>query len=141
MPNPVIANETDDVASRKRMQTKATLHRNGLLITETFSKSFHPSEGLRGHVLVVVLDGAGRAIWVSQDHKCTTRCSRLDFACASSGTDAFTEQFPEVVGQFAAGLDIVHSDEGLGDFRNKTIQAIKTTEEIAQEIKQVRNHL
>lgn len=98
---------------------------NGLLTIETYSKSSAKAEALRGHVAIVVYDANGNAIWLSEDHKCTTRCGTWDPSCASSGTNSWFEQFPEKVGQLAASLDIVHDDEGLGNMVANTRKAIK----------------
>ena len=131
----VQASEQGDVASKKFMSTKATLATNGLLTIETYSKSRAKTEALRGHVAIVVYDANGNAIWVSEDHGCTTRCGTWDPSCASSGTNSWFEQFPEQVGQLAASLDIVHDDEGLGNMVGNTRRAIKESTAIAGEIK------
>jgi hypothetical protein len=128
------ANKSGNVGNKKRMSTDAVLYKNGLLNIETSSQSKHPTEGLRGHVLVICVDDASKAIWVSKDYKCTTRGGRLDPFCASAGTNAWQEQFPEAVGQHTTSLNIVHSEEGLGNVRNNILQAIKTYTEISQEI-------
>lgn len=121
----LIAEESNNVATNKEMRTKATLATDGLLTIETFSKSREKFEGLRGHVVVICYDAAGRAIWISQDHQCTTRCGTWD-TCASSGTDTWIEALPVEVGSnTTTHLDIVHSDEGLGDLRKTIIEAVK----------------
>lgn len=135
----VQAFEEGDVASGKFMSTKATLSTNGLLTIETYSKSRVKTEALRGHVVVVVYDGSGNAIWVSEDHGCTTRCGTWDPSCASSGTDSWFEKFPDIIGQSAASLDIVHDDEGLGNMVENTRRAIKESTAIAGEIKALAN--
>jgi hypothetical protein len=56
-------------------------------------------------------------------------------SCASSGTDSWIEQFPDMVGQHAASLDIVHDDDGLGQLVQNTRNAIKTSATVASEIK------
>lgn len=131
----VQASEQGDVASGKYMSTKATLSTNGLLTIETYSESKCMTEGLRGHVVVVVYDRAGNAIWVSQDHRCTTRGGTWDPSCSSSGTDSWFEQFPEIVGQCATSLDIFHKDEGLGNMVGNIRRAIKESTVITGEIK------
>ncbi|MCT7955160.1 hypothetical protein [Laspinema palackyanum] len=137
MSEPIRVSESEEVGNKKSMSTTATLYKNGLLSIETFSRSQHRSEGLRGYVLVICMDSAGRAIWISKSYRCTTRCSKFDFTCASAGTDAWQEKLPDEVGKYTTGLDIVQSDEGLGDFRNKVIQGIKTTKEIVDELKPI----
>ncbi len=131
----VKVHEEGDVASKKFMSTTATLATNGLLTIETYSKSSAKTEGLRGHVVVVVYDANGNAIWVSEDHECTTRCSTWDPSCASSGTDSWFEQLPEIVGSLASHLDVVHDEEGLGNMLVNTRRAIKESTAIAGEIK------
>jgi hypothetical protein len=136
----VQAEESNNVATNKEMHTKASLASNALLTIETFSKSREKFQALRGHVIVVCYDVAGRAIWLSQDYQCTTRCGTWD-ACASSGTDVWIEDFPDQVGNYTTHLDIVHSDEGLGDARKTFITAINQSAEIAEEIKKIRDKL
>ena len=131
----VQTSEEGDVAGGKFMSTRTTLATNGLLTIETYSKSRVRTEALRGHVAVVVYDANGNAIWVSEDHGCTTRCGTWDPTCASSGTNSWFEQFPEIVGQLASSLDIVHADEGLGNMVGNTRRAIKESAAIASEIK------
>lgn len=131
----VQASEQGDVARKKFMSTKATLATNGLLTIETYSKSSAKTEALRGHVAIVVYDANGNAIWVSEDHGCTTRCGTWDPSCASSGTNSRFVQFPEQVGQLAASLDVVHDDEGFGNMVGNTRRAIKESTAIAGEIK------
>lgn len=131
----VQASEQGDVARKKFMSTKATLATNGLLTIETYSKSSVKTEALRGHVAIVVYDANGNAIWVSEDHGCTTRRGTWDPSCASSGTNSRFVQFPEQVGQLAASLDIVHDGEGLGNMVGNTRRAIKESTAIAGEIK------
>jgi hypothetical protein len=131
----VQAHEEGDVASKKFMSTNVTLATNGLLTIETYSKSSAKTEALRGHVAVVVYDVNGNAIWVSEAHGCTTRCGKWDPSCASSGTNSWFEQFPELVGQVAVSLDIVHDDDGLGNMVGNTRRAIKESTAIAAEIK------
>jgi len=131
----VQASEQGDVARKKFMSTKATLATNGLLTIETYSKSSAKTEALRGHVAIVVYDANGNAIWVSEDHGCTTRRGTWDPSCASSGTNSRFVQFPEQVGQLAASLDIVHDGEGLGNMVGNTRRAIKESTAIAGEIK------
>jgi len=131
----VQASEQGDVARKKFMSTKATLATNGLLTIETYSKSSAKTEALRGHVAIVVYDANGNAIWVSEDHGCTTRCGTWDPSCASSGTNSRFVQFPQQVGQLAASLDIVHDDEGFGNMVGNTRRAIKESTAIAGEFK------
>lgn len=131
----VQASEQGDVARKKFMSTKATLATNGLLTIETYSKSSVKTEALRGHVAIVVYDANGNAIWVSEDHGCTTRRGTWDPSCGSSGTNSRFVQFPEQVGQLAASLDIVHDGEGLGNMVGNTRRAIKESTAIAGEIK------
>ncbi len=133
---PVEASEEAQVGNSKKMHTKAILYTNGVLSIETFSQSGHNTEALRGHVLIICVDTAGRAIWVSQDYRCTTRCAKWDLTCASAGTDSFLEYFPEVVGRHTASLGIVQSEEGLGNFRNVVINGLKTAGDIAAELKE-----
>jgi len=115
----------------KLMQTTATQYRDGRLQISTFTQNDNWIGGLRGRVLVVVVDAQGRAICVSDDHACTTRCSVPDFSCASYGTDLFADTFPEPIGRYAARLDIYQAEvPSFVDLRQKTIDAIRAAKDI-----------
>ncbi len=126
----------ENVGWGKWMKTDATLYRDGRLIIKTFTKNDNWTGGLRGRVLVVGYDVAGRAILVSQDHACTTRCSVPDLSCASYGTDLFSEAFPKVFGRYTTRLDIYQAEtRSFVDLRAATINAIRALGDIAQELK------
>jgi hypothetical protein len=129
------AHESDNVGNRKTMSTEATLATNGVMTIVTKSRSAHLTEGLRGHVLVVVYDAAGNAIWVSRDHKCTTRGSTGDWTTSSSGTDHWVEQCLPLVGQLGHHLDILQSEEGLGKTVKEILNSIVESINSAQELK------
>jgi hypothetical protein len=118
------------------MRTKATLYKNGLLLAETFSETRAAFYGLRGCVIVICLDNAGVAHYVSDTIQCPTRCGVLDPSCVSSGTNAWTQQLPEAVGRLSTALNIVHfeADDPVG-FTQRIINGIKATTTIANEIK------
>lgn len=135
---PVRAFEAQDVGFGKRMETEAILYRDGLLAVSTFGKVDAWFTGLRGRVLVICVDSGGRSIWVSQELRCTTRCSVLDPSCASYGRDSFVEHFPAEVGAHTATIDILQADEAsFVDLRQKLIEVIKAAEEIAPAVKAV----
>ncbi len=118
------------------------LYRNGLLTLESTNRNRNPWGGLRCHTLIVVQDSAGRAIWVSNEFVDPTRCSLFDPSCASDGVTTYTQQFPEPVGRYALSMDILVADEAsFVDLRQKLIDAIKATEEIVQEIKDLLGQL
>ena len=115
-----------NVAWGKWMQTWATLYRDGRLQLSTFTQNDNWWAGLRGRVLVVCVDAGGRAIWVSQEFRCATRCSVPDFSCASYGTSWFTENFPAEVGQYTIRLDVYQTDtDTFLDLRRAFCDAIK----------------
>lgn len=119
------------------MVTDALLYRNGILTVQTASSSGHWTEALRGHVFVIVVDDQSRAIWVSKDFRCTTRCSRADLTCTSGGMDTFTENLPEIVGRLAQRLDVYQYEEGGGGdhYRRNLINGIHNLQDVAQELK------
>jgi hypothetical protein len=120
----------------KKMRTTATLYRDGRLVASTYTQNDNWTGGLRGRVLIVFMDTAGQAIYVSQDFACTTRCSVPDFSCASRGTNLFTEQFPAVIGRYTQRLDIYQSDAAsFADLRQRFIDGIKALKDIAVEVK------
>jgi hypothetical protein len=128
--------KSQEVGSGKQMTTDATLYRNGSLVCDVYTKNDNWDSGLRGRILVIPYDEGRRAIWISQILSCTTRCSVPDFSCASSGRETLTEQFPDVVGKYAEGMDIYQADAAsFVDLRNRIIEGIKAAADIAQEIK------
>jgi hypothetical protein len=132
---PITAEKAEDVGGRKRMTTKAKLYRDGRLVADIFTDCYHPTEGLRGRVLVVVLDNRSRAIWVSQEYQCTTRGGVLDPTTPSKGRDFKQEKFPDAVGRHAHALDIYQSNGPLGDARQSLLDTIKTATEIYDDLK------
>ncbi len=136
------SSKDDEVGYQKHMKTDATLFRDGTLVCSTFTRNNNWIGGLHGHVLIVISDAAHRAIWVSQDHACITRCSIPDVSCASWGQEVYTEKFPDAVGTYAQGLDIYQGDgAGFADLRAQTIKVIKAAEDIADEIKKLLGRL
>jgi len=139
---PTTRYEEQYIGWNKFVQTNAILYRNGFLSVESTNRNRNPWGGLRCHTLVVVQDGAGRAIWVSDDFEDPTRCSLFDPSCASDGVTTHTQQFPEPVGRLATSMDVLVADEAsFVDLRKALIEAIKATAEIAQEIKDVYDQL
>lgn len=134
------ATPRQNVGWGKWMKTNATLYRDGRLQVSTFTQNDNWTGGLRGRVLVVCVDAAGRAIWVSRDFVCTTRCSVPDFSCASYGTDLFAEAFPEVVGRYTHRLDIYQAETpSFTNLRDSTIRAIRDLRDVAKELKDAIN--
>lgn len=124
----------------KWMQTTATQYRDGRLLISTFTQNDNWTGALRGRVLVVVVDAQGRAICVSEDHACTTRCAVPDFSCASYGTNLFTNTFPEPIGRYAHRLDIYQAETAsFVDLRQKTIDAIKALKDIVDVAADLKN--
>jgi hypothetical protein len=129
--------QTDAVGNGKTIATTTALSRRGLLVVSSHAINRHVTEGLRGRVLVVVLDRRGNHIWVSQEFQHPTLCSRLDLFCASSRRSTFTEPMPAVIGQNAAWMDIHHADGGsFRDLRESVINGIRTSEEIGVEVRE-----
>jgi len=125
----------EEVGNRKSMTTKAILYRNGLLTCETFSRSRHLTEGLRGRVLVVCIDDQGRGHWVSDEMACITVGGQLDPTTPSARTDSFTEQLPEPVGRLTARIDIMQASGPLGDSKKSLMNAIQTGKDVYEELK------
>jgi len=120
-----------NVAWGKSMSTDATLYRDGRLIATTYTKNDNWWAGLRGRILIVAVDTAGRAIWVSPDFQCTTRCAVPDMSCASYGTDLFSDSFPEAFGRYASYMDIYQAEiPSFSDLRQRTIDGIKALKDI-----------
>jgi hypothetical protein len=137
---PVEAEIDEEVGNKKWIVAKARLYRDGLLVTDTDCSSGHPTEGLRGQVLVVCVDDKGRAHWVSSVYQLPTVCSKLDF-CPSRRTQVFQERFPNnpdgsnPIGELTRELHIYASSGGLGDFRRSIAEAIKFTTDMYEQVK------
>ncbi len=91
---------TQEGGAEKQITTDITLYRDGTLVCDVFTRNNNWFGCLRGHVLVVVYDEDRRAIWVSQEMVCATRCSIPDPSCASWGRETFTQKAPQAVGTY-----------------------------------------
>ena len=128
----------DEVGFGKFMETKATLYRNGHLVVNTYTRNDNWTGGLRGKVLVVAIDGQGRAIWISQELRCATRCSVPDVTCASQGRETFVENFPPKVGEMAHRLHIYQADTpSYVDLRANLVDGIRRTISVITELKEL----
>jgi hypothetical protein len=128
--------QKDEVGFAKFMETKATLYRNGHLVVNTYTRNDNWTGGLRGKVLVVAIDGQGRAIWISQEFRCATRCSVPDMSCASQGRETFVENFPAKVGEMAQRLHIYQADTpSYVDLRSELVEGIRRTISVITELK------
>lgn len=126
----------DEVGFGKFMETKATLYRNGHLAVSTYTRNDNWTGGLRGKVLVVAIDGQGRAIWISRELRCATRCSVPDVSCASQGRETFVENFPAKVGEMTHRLDIYQADTpSYVDLRSRLVDGIRQTLSVITELK------
>lgn len=130
------------VGHDRTMTTEGKLYRNGLMTCSVYTKNNNWFGGLRGKLFVVVKDDHGRAIWVSKEFKCTTRCSVPDMSCASYGQDLFSEQFPEQVGLHAGAVDVYQADTAsFLDLRKQVIRVAKETLETIGELKDLAGKL
>jgi hypothetical protein len=140
--NVVVGRLAQEVGWGKKMDTTAVLYRDGRLAVSSYQKNDNWTGGLRGRILVVCVDGGGRAHWVSDVINCPTRCSIPDFSCASYGRSFHLQGFPEPVGRLTHRLDIYQADNpNFVDLRAQIIKVIKSVKDIAQEIKDLLNIL
>jgi hypothetical protein len=133
--------QVDQVGWNKTMTSDVTLYSNGELIVDTFCQNSNPTGGLRGQVLVVAVDDQNRAICVSQPFQCATCCGVFDLSCASNRRQTFTEQWPDVVGQYTVRLDVHQADQpNFVDLRNQIVKdlcsVVNLSPALQQEIKQ-----
>jgi hypothetical protein len=132
---PLERSRDSEVGHGKRIETTATLFRNGQFVADVFGHNNNWFAGLRPRTLVVAVDNRGRSIWVSDVLASQTLCSVWD-ACASNRRETFLNSFPEAVGHHAADLRIYHADEAnYVDLRNRLIDFIKSAGDIAQAVK------
>jgi hypothetical protein len=128
--------EAIEVGWGKKMDTTATLYRNGTLTVESYQRNDNWWDGLRGRILVLCIDAQGNNIWISDVLECPTRCSIPDVSCASYGTMNFVNNFPEAVGKYTTRLDILQADNpNYVDLRNQFIDAAKAIGDVAIEVK------
>jgi len=140
--SPLERSNTQDIGSGKKMETRATQYRNGLLMVDSWAKNTNWFGGMRPKTLIVAVDNKGRAIWVSQVFTSATLCGVMDVSCASQRRETFSETFPEAVGHYTASMDVYHADTpNYVDLRARIIQAIKAAGDIAAEVKAVLNQL
>jgi hypothetical protein len=133
----VTAVSNEEVGWGKRMDTTATLYRDGRLVVDSYTRNDNWTGALRGRTFVVVADAQGRSIWASRIFEDPTRCSILDPGCASYGRVTHIELFPEAVGQYVEQLDIYHADDAnFVDLRAALIDAIKATGDVADAVRE-----
>jgi hypothetical protein len=137
-----ISKLNENVGYAKTMSTVGTLYRSGQAVCSVYTKNDNWTGGLRGKVLLLVVDEGGHAIWVSREFAAATRCSVPDPACASYGQETFRDDFPEAVGRYGARVDVYQADTpSYRDLRNELIDGIKAAGDIAQEVKDVLGQL
>jgi hypothetical protein len=133
-PVPIEANQ--EVGSGKRLQVHGQLYRNGSMDASVYSRNDSWVGGLRGRVLVAVVDDGGHQIWVSTVFNAATACSVPDVSCASYRQEVWAEAFPASIGQYANHCDVYCGDApNYVDLRTKLIEGIKATEDVAQAVK------
>jgi hypothetical protein len=138
----VLASERENVGWGKWMETRATLYRNGLFNAQVKTENGNLFGGLRGRALVVCIDSIGRAIWVSPELVCTTRCALTDPSCASYMTEAFSDTFPVAVAENTVRMDIIQSDTpSFRNLRDSLIDAIRQVADVVQAVKDAWNQL
>lgn len=114
---------TDSVGYEKAMTTKATLHRDGMLVVKISTSCHDMFHGLRGRVLIVLRDVNGDAIGVTDKMRCTTRGGLLDFLTPSFGDDTYFLELPREVASVAVGLDIWQADDAsVGDVLSRILE-------------------
>jgi hypothetical protein len=134
----VVGVNNADIGYGKHVESRATQYTNGLLMLDSFSKNDNWWYGMRPRTLVVNVDSAGRAIWVSPVFNSATICGVMDPTCASQRREFFNAGYPAAVGQHTARLDIYHADNpNYINLRNSLIDAIKAGGDVAQAVKDV----
>jgi hypothetical protein len=117
------------------MESTVTLYHDGRLSIDIWTKCSNPMHGLRGRVLVIVYDEHRNAIGTSQEIHCHTRGGVLDPFTPSSGRQSFMQQFPQEIGQRAAGLEILQADETIfGGEADKILKLVGVVKAMVQVI-------
>ena len=136
----VVAEKDGDVGNKKTMNTDVTLYRNGRMVISTYSRSRHLTEGLRGRLYVVCVDGKGNAIWATEPDKCTTRGSKGDLFTESAGSNTFDHDIPAAVAKATDKIDIYHSTDDLdGAYQKMVENIIKTVKDSKDIVVEVRD--
>ena len=141
---PLFEDQADTVGAGKRIETTAELFGNDQMVVQARTINSSWVAGLRGRVLIVILDEQNRAIWVTDTIECRTRCSVPDPSCASEGLETFNLSFPAhpeagfVIRKYARTMRIFHSDgPDPVTFADQWKQNILIAQDIAREIKEL----
>lgn len=135
---PIKVSETASYGSRRRIQCNASLFKNGEVIIEATSTCDNNHFGIKGaHVWLLLIDEKGNCLWVTKQFKCKTVGGRWDPTTPSSHNDVFHETIPGQVASLVSNIDILFESGPNPDSRSRIIEAIKTADEIGQEIKEL----
>ncbi|MEY9997491.1 hypothetical protein ABIE67_009610 [Streptomyces sp. V4I8] len=132
---PVTSYREEVIAFGMLEKCEATLYRDGLLVVKSTNQNRSASRGMHCHILVVIQDGSGRALMVSNEFIDDTRGSIFDFTCNSDGVTVHQQRFAEIVGRLATSVDIyLQNDGGFVDLRNEIIRVLKETGHVVEEM-------
>ena len=117
----------------------ATFYRDGTLqITgEAWSNEKH--KGTKASVFVILVDGWGRALFVSPMYSIPTACGQWDPTCQSSTSRAWTFQAPKKVAPYIKSLDVFVSGRNSDYWRSRVSainSAVRAYDDLDPQIKQ-----
>ncbi|KAJ7852744.1 hypothetical protein B0H13DRAFT_2581545 [Mycena leptocephala] len=125
--------KSQEVGSCKTMESTVTLYHDGRLSVDVWTECSNLMHGLRGRVLVIIYDEDHNAIGISQEIRCDTRGGVLDPFTPSSGRQSFIQQFPQEIGQRAAGFEILQADETVfGGEADRILKLVGVAKALAQ---------
>jgi hypothetical protein len=131
---PITAEKDQKLGNQKKVNTDVVLYQNGTLIITSYTRSRHPTEGLRCRLFVVCVDGKGNAIWVTPPDKCTTRGGTLDLLTASAGVNVFDHDIPPAIAKSVRKIEVYHKSGELVDLYERWRERVKKFLEDAKDI-------
>lgn len=97
----------------------AKFYRNGTLQISGEAWSDSKNTGTRADIFVILEDGLGRALYISNSHGIPTACGKWDASCSSSTRGAWTDSVPAAVAPYIRNLDVYIVSRGSNFWRDR----------------------
>ena len=103
----------------------ATFYRDGTLQITGDAFSNENYKGTKANVFVILVDGWGRALYVSPSYSIPTACGQFDPTCNSSTRGSWTFQVPREVAPYIARVDVYLAGRA-SDYWRSRVSAINS---------------
>jgi uncharacterized membrane protein len=103
----------------------ATFYRDGTLQITGDAFSNQNYKGTKANVFVILVDGWGRALYVSPSYSIPTACGQFDPTCSSSARGSWTFQVPREVAPYIASVDVYIAGRA-SDYWRSRVSAINS---------------